>query len=61
MPLGGSFLPERARDLIRKWLGQIRQGRSLAGLDETFNRHAGDQMLAPQFRQFFRIDDARRA
>jgi hypothetical protein len=38
--------PERSRDLILHWLHQIGHHSTRRGLDESFNRHAGDEFQA---------------
>src|SRR5713226_9401930 len=39
-----SLLPERPHQLVAQRLDQIRQHGAVAGLDEGFDRHAGDQL-----------------
>jgi hypothetical protein len=39
-----SFFPERPHELILQGLGQIGHDRTLAGLDEGLDRHAGYQL-----------------
>src|SRR5262245_6370398 len=42
----GSSLPERPHDLIANRLDEIGDHRPLAGLDEAFDRHAGNKRHA---------------
>src|SRR6187402_2783127 len=39
-----SFLPERPHELILQGLDQVRHHAALAGLNEGFDRHAGDEL-----------------
>src|SRR4029079_18371762 len=56
-----SFFPERPHELILQGLGQIGQNRTLAGLDESLDRHAGNELHIAEPCDFtFRHGDAGR-